>query len=120
MFHTYIVAHSGNEVDFDRASFLMDEELLDQSIRAMKYERDSQPRPDTTYGAQWVWDRYCGLHQERYGTGFVPNVNPVGIASENQRGSSNRPYQSRDTFSCFTPTFSQQAERSSILTGRRL
>jgi hypothetical protein len=76
MFHTYILAHSGNEVDFDRASFLMDEELLDQSIQAMKRERDFHPQSDTTYGAQWVWDHYCGLHQERYGTGFVPNINP--------------------------------------------
>jgi hypothetical protein len=76
MFHTYVLAASGNVVDFDRASFLMDKDLLDQSIKAMHHERDSNPRPDATYDAQWVWDHYCGRHCERYGNGFIPNEKP--------------------------------------------
>jgi len=56
MFHTYIRAASGNRVDIDRASFLMDRELFETAIEAMRLERDTCPRPDPSYGAQWVWD----------------------------------------------------------------
>ena len=40
MFHTYVVAESGTVVDFDRASFLMDRELLEASIAARDHERN--------------------------------------------------------------------------------
>lgn len=43
MFHTYVLAASGNKVDIDRASFLMDKELLQQSIDAMKEEKATCP-----------------------------------------------------------------------------
>jgi hypothetical protein len=76
MFHTYIRAVSGNRVDIDRASFLMDRELFESAIDAMRLERDTCPRPDASYGAQWVWDYYCERHRERYGKPFVPDVNP--------------------------------------------
>jgi hypothetical protein len=76
MFHTYVRAASGNVVDFDRASFLMDRDLLDQAIRAMRHEQATQPRPDAPYGAQWVWDHYCELHLEHYGKSFVADANP--------------------------------------------
>jgi hypothetical protein len=76
MFHTYVLAYSGTVVDFDRASFLMDRELLAQARQAMVHERDTNPRPDATYDAQWVWDYYCGRHYEKYGEPFGPNVIP--------------------------------------------
>src|SRR5215471_7272802 len=76
MFHTYILTYARAMVDFDRASYLMVRELLQQSIDAMTHERDTYPRPDTTYDAQWVWDYYCARHYERYAEDFGPNVIP--------------------------------------------
>jgi hypothetical protein len=76
MFHTYVLAHSGNVVDFGRASLLMDRNLLAKSIRAMIREQNTCPRWDAHYGAQWVWDYYCQRHYERFGIFFVPNVDP--------------------------------------------
>lgn len=76
MFHTYVLAFSGKSIDIDRASFLMDKTLLHQAIKAMDKEKAADPRPDASYGPQWIWDYYCGAHREKYGEGFEPNVNP--------------------------------------------
>jgi hypothetical protein len=76
MFHTYVLAQSGRMIDFDRASFLMDRDLLQQSLEARRHEQTTAPRWDAGYGAQWVWDYYCERHVERYGEYFVPDVNP--------------------------------------------
>jgi hypothetical protein len=62
MFHTYVLTFSGNVVDIDRASFLMDRELYDGAIKAMRHEQATCPRPDARYSAQWVWDYYCERH----------------------------------------------------------
>jgi hypothetical protein len=65
MFHTHVLTVANRPdggkkaVDFDRASFLMDKDLLKQSIEAMEHERDYNPRHDASYGAQWVLDYYC-------------------------------------------------------------
>jgi hypothetical protein len=75
MFHTYITATSGTVVDFDRASFLMDDDLLRCSIEAMRSEPDAARR-DIAASAQWVWDDYCRRHQEHYGESFGPDVIP--------------------------------------------
>jgi hypothetical protein len=42
----YVLAFSGNVVEFDRASYLMDRDLLDQTIRAMRHEQTTCPRWD--------------------------------------------------------------------------
>jgi hypothetical protein len=90
MFHTYVLAYSGKVVDFDRASYLMDQELLTQSKEAMRKERvirpfrddipDDSPFSAPCYRernwAQWVWDDYCERHYEAYGEFFVPDANP--------------------------------------------
>ena len=76
MFHTYVLAFSGTAVDFDRASFLMDKDLLQASLDAMQHEKATCPRWDADYGAQWVWDYYCPRHFERYGEPFGPQVIP--------------------------------------------
>ena len=76
MFHTYVLAYSHTMVDFDRASFLMDKDLLQASLDAMKHEQTTCPRWDADYGAQWVWDHYCLLHFDRHGESFGPNVIP--------------------------------------------
>jgi hypothetical protein len=76
MFHTTVLAFSGTVVDFDRASWLMDRELLAQSMRAMTKERNTNPRWDARYGAQWVWDYYCARHAEKYDVAFGPDVIP--------------------------------------------
>jgi hypothetical protein len=77
VFHTYVLAKSKREIDIDRASYLMDKDLYRQSLAAMRHERDTDPRPDATYGAQWVWDYYCQRHIEKYGAYFEPDVSPT-------------------------------------------
>jgi hypothetical protein len=62
MFHTRVLAASGTVVDFDRASFLMDKDLLQASIDAMRDEQQNAPRWDANYGAQWVWDVRARRH----------------------------------------------------------
>jgi hypothetical protein len=74
MFHDYILTGACSVVDFDRASLLMDKTLLRQSLRAMMIERNTKPRWDAGYGAQWVWDDYCERHLEKYGAYFEPDV----------------------------------------------
>ena len=75
MFHTYIRASSGTVVDFDRASFLMDRDLLQVSLDALRHEQASKPRT-TDDRAQWAWDNYCTRHLAHYGEPFGPNVIP--------------------------------------------
>ena len=83
MFHTYVQTQAPDPdggcrcVDFDRASYLMDKDLLQEAIDAMKHEQSTCPRWDATYGAQWVWDEYCERHAEKYGEYFRPDVDPT-------------------------------------------
>ena len=76
MFHTYVVAMSGTVVDFDRASFLMDRELLDDAFAAIEHERATTADRDTAQDAQWVWSNYCQRHRNLYGTPFGPDIIP--------------------------------------------
>jgi len=76
MSRTYVLAVSGTVVDFDRASLLMDKDLLQQTLNAMQHERDNKPRWDARYGPQWIWDYYCERHWEKFGEGFIPHVTP--------------------------------------------
>jgi hypothetical protein len=76
MFHTYVLAFSRKVIDFDRASFLMDQDLLASAKKAMHEEQTFAPRHDARYGAQWIWDYYCQRHLEKYGKSFVPDINP--------------------------------------------
>lgn len=76
MFHTYIRARSGTLVDFDRASFLMDRDLLQVSLDAMRDEQRTKPHLTTDDRAQWVWDDYCTRHLAHYRDPFGPNVIP--------------------------------------------
>ena len=48
MFHNYVLASSGTVVDFDRASFLMNRDLLQEAIDAMRHERATCPRLRTS------------------------------------------------------------------------
>jgi hypothetical protein len=59
------------------ASCLMDKELLQASLDAMRDEQQNSPRWDAMYGAQWVWDYYCERHSERHNESFRPNVDPT-------------------------------------------
>ena len=96
MFHTYIRTSSGNVVDFDRASFLMDRDLLNEALRALMRESvrdwndfdretfkralgaDDVPHRLSTVDsrAQLVWVEYCELHEEKYGSPFTPDADP--------------------------------------------
>ena len=87
MFHTYVTARSGRQIDIDRARWLMDDELFHEAHRDLiKYmtpvgfnpydiataERMHWPG----WKAQRVWRVYCSLHESKYGTPFEPDVDP--------------------------------------------
>jgi hypothetical protein len=76
MYRIYVLAVSGTVVDFEHASLLMDQDLLQRTRNAMQHERDHEPRWDATYGPQWIWDYYCERHREKFGEGFIPDVTP--------------------------------------------
>jgi hypothetical protein len=76
MFHDAVLTAANSVVDFDRASLLMDRGLLAKTLRAMTLERNTNPRWDAVYDAQWAWDHYCELHLETYGEYFAPDVLP--------------------------------------------
>jgi hypothetical protein len=68
MFHTYVTASSGRQVDIDRAHFMMDHELFDQ------VDREVRTGATTEAMAQRVWAGYCQAHLAKYGTPFAPDV----------------------------------------------
>jgi hypothetical protein len=84
MFHDEVLTAEGRAVDFDRASVLMDRELLSASLRAMMRERNTSPRWDAVYDAQWVWEDYCERHLDRYGEEFGPEINPAWDSAVSQ------------------------------------
>jgi len=81
VFDTHIRATSGKVVHFDGALMVMDLDLLDESIDAMKRERTTAPRSDAITDAQWVWDDYCRRHLARHGERFVPDESPSWLGS---------------------------------------
>ena len=93
MFHDEVLAAEGHMVDFHRASVLMDRDLLSESLRAMMRERNTSLRWDAVYGAQWVWEDYCGRHFDRYGEPFGPDVNPDWDSAVSQPASASPPPQ---------------------------
>jgi hypothetical protein len=101
--HGRVVAASGKSVAFDRASPLMDKELLQAAIDAMRDEQWDFPGWDARrraqwvvdypgHGAQWVWICYCEAHREKYGGPFRPDVDPTWQRSvRGRRRGSTRP-----------------------------
>lgn len=88
MFHTYVTASSGAAIDIDRARYLMDDELFEESYREAIDEQFGK-RPTlfdvmtaervgrgTTYRAQLTWNKYRDYHLQKYGEPFEPDVNP--------------------------------------------
>ncbi len=76
MFHTYVQRRAAGPVDFDRASFLMDKDLLDDVLQNRDEALKNIAVGSNEYGAQWVWDEYCRWHEDQYGEPFKPDVNP--------------------------------------------
>ncbi len=91
MFHTYITTSCGNQVDIDRASFLMDGELFRQVLEEIYIpienniynqwpedgmDQDCAFRMDAKWLPQKFWARYCELHHEKYHEPFLPDVKP--------------------------------------------
>lgn len=86
MFHTYVTASSGRQIDFDRARYLMDDALLAEAEKARikwvcpagfnPFDIAAAERMGYTkeQGAQAIWQHYCRLHEARYGQSFVPDV----------------------------------------------
>ena len=89
MFHTYITASSGRKIDFDRAAFLMDNELLADVMRrlikrtcpdgfdAFNVAIDEAMGNTMEIKANGVWHSYCRAHEAKYGEPFAPNVDPT-------------------------------------------
>ena len=86
MFHTFVISSSGNIVDFDRASYLMDRDLYRRALQEM-WRQPSKPArrrssrtihlAESAGQAQIAWNAYCRLHRERYGEPFVADANPT-------------------------------------------
>lgn len=67
MFHRYVLNSKKEQVDIDRASHLMDEDLRLQTLNDRpKSEQDND---------QWFWDYYCQRHYEKYKEFFAPDIN---------------------------------------------
>lgn len=93
MFHTYVVTSCGTQVDFDRAAFLMDPELLHTATIQLEDRIKRGPElfdimvaeevgdsPWTAWTierrAQFVWDDYCAQHYDEHNEEFAPDVDP--------------------------------------------
>ena len=88
MFHTYVTASSGNKVDIDRARYLMDDALFAAAERELiKLMTPNGFKPFDIHAAnavrppgwkaEYVWARYCRLHEAKYGEPFEPDVDPA-------------------------------------------
>lgn len=66
MFHQYVTNSHGVRIDIDRAMFLADTELWNDAVDAVKAAGKVE--------AQGVWDKYCVLHEAKYGESFPPDV----------------------------------------------
>lgn len=92
MFHRHVV-HNGNEMDFDRAMWLMSDDLLFKSKCDVLLQKDIDPMDFFTARRmghlrlgkakiadieasilQDVWDAYCAKHQAVFGVPFNPDV----------------------------------------------
>jgi hypothetical protein len=71
MFGGYVLARSGTWVYIDRASFLMDPDLWQETLDALP-EVDLYP----VTNAQWAWDYYCRRHIEKHKEPFRPDIIP--------------------------------------------
>lgn len=76
MSRDFVLAWSGRSFLIEKATFLMDKDLLRRAKSVMEEERRNSQRWDAEYGPQWIWDWYCERHLEKYGVPFGPNVNP--------------------------------------------
>jgi hypothetical protein len=98
MFHRYVTASSGRRVDYDRAVWLMDRELLRQATEMARADQksindpdgfdmfihrrmwedmgevcDTVPLPDEAL-YEYIWSRYVRLHRRKYHRAFEPDV----------------------------------------------
>jgi hypothetical protein len=87
MFHTYIAASSGRQIDIDRARLEADEQLWRDAAAAVIRETCPQgfnpfdvAAAERIHGstvAQRTWWRYCVHHLRKYGAAFEPDVSPT-------------------------------------------
>lgn len=88
MFHRFIT-HGDKIIDFDRATWLMSKDLLDDAYDAVLIDLGMDPmnfhsarrsgiKFDLTCSQdvflQKVWDAYCVLHEKGFKTRFDPDV----------------------------------------------
>jgi hypothetical protein len=69
-----IVSSASRFIDFDRASYLMDQGLLQQARRKHIRDMTENRQPDAIYGLGYIWALYCEYHHKKYGTPFEPDV----------------------------------------------
>ena len=87
MFHRF-VTHNDQKIDYDRASWLMSQEVFQQAKEALPSALGQTPfdtaiaaRMDTQLAEvspevelQTLWDLYCQFHAERFHKPFSPDV----------------------------------------------
>jgi len=98
VFHRYVTASSGRKIDFDRASFLMDKELLQRARDEARQHMDKVNDPvgfdmlrvqravehgetplmnlplTERHMLDFIWARYCHFHRNKYRSSFEPDV----------------------------------------------
>lgn len=95
MFHTYVTASSGRQVDVDRAWYLMNKSLLNEAWKSCRtiqndgadgWQKETK-RLGLSKPARFLfhrkahgrsanevaWAIYCILHEEKYGEPFEPD-----------------------------------------------
>lgn len=89
MFHTYVKAQSGRQIDFDRARYLMDDDLFHAANKALiericpggftPFDVGVAERMGftTEVKVQRVWNDYCARHRQKYGASFEPDISPT-------------------------------------------
>lgn len=77
MFHRY-VTHEGEQMDIDRAVWMMDKRVLEDATKVLPPEPPKDKFTDkpgiNAAGLQTLWDEYCRLHLQKYGKPFNPDV----------------------------------------------
>ena len=84
MFHRYVTTKDGKAMDFDRALYMADKNLmaeasdvLPESMGDNTFDKFIQMRmcfATPLDVVQRYYDEYCRLHQEKYGEPFNPDV----------------------------------------------
>jgi hypothetical protein len=76
MFHSYVRASSGAVIDMNQAQFMLDKMLARQAAEWVETNWPRLEQQGAFCRDQAFFDHYCERHREKYGTGFIPDIDP--------------------------------------------